>query len=216
MEQPETPKEAAPAPPPAASPPVKPELPDPKGALPIPDHFRLPFHGMVSTPTAVPSATERRYNLSRLQNRKRRRGFLIGLLVGQLLIIAMDLGGMWYLHAHPNVKLQAPVGVASIVFLGMAIGAAVMLAALALIFLALGLRACFGRGDVGLFTAIGRGLKRVVLTTLTLGVSMAVILGTAWVMIPGREWRPTLEFAKSQGLKAADRSAAALRSMFGR
>src|SRR5438105_1153692 len=109
MEQPETPQEPAPAPAPAAPPP-RPELPDPHGALPIPDQFRLPFHGMMSTPTAVPSATERRYNLSLLEKRKRRRGFLMGLLAGQLLIMAMDYGGAWFLRSHPQVKLQAPVG----------------------------------------------------------------------------------------------------------
>src|SRR5882672_2409952 len=155
MEQSETPQEPppAPAPPPQAAappapepapPPPKPELPNPRGALPIPDNFRLPFHGKMVTPTAVPSATERRYNLSLLQKRKRRRGFLTGLLAGQVLIMAMDLGGMWFLHTHPQVKLQAPIGVAAVVFLGMAIGGAVMIAALSLIFAGLGLRALFG------------------------------------------------------------------------
>src|SRR5579862_400298 len=131
MEQPETPQEPDSAPEPAAAPK---ELPDPKGALPIPDHFRLPFHGKMATPTAVPSATERRYNLSLLQKRKRRRGFLAGLLAGQVLIMAMDFGGSWFLRTHPHVKLQAPIGVPAVVFLGMAIGAAVMIAGLSLIF----------------------------------------------------------------------------------
>lgn len=216
MEQPETPRESAPAAPPEAPPPHRPELPDPKGALPIPDHFRLPFHGMVSTPTAVPSATERRYNLSLLQKRRRRRGFLIGLLVGQLLIVAMDLGGAWYFRTHPNVRLQAPVGVASVVFLGMSIGAAVMVVALALIFLALGLRACFRRGGTGLFASMGRGIAGVFRTALALGLSMAVILGTAWFMIPGAEWRPTLDFAKAQGRKALDHSKTSVGSIFKR
>ncbi|MBV8878787.1 MAG: hypothetical protein JO332_02375 [Planctomycetaceae bacterium] len=212
MEQPETPQAPAPNPE-APAPAPRPELPDPKGALPIPDHFRLPFHGMMSTPTAVPSATERRYNLSRMQQRRRRRSFLIGLLAGQLLIIAMDLGGAWFLRTHPQVKLQAPVGVPAVVFLGMAIGAAAMIGTLGLIFAVLGLRGLFGRRQASLATSTGHGIRRVVQTVLALGVSMAVILGTAWFMIPGAEWKPTVDFAKGQGRKAVERSKAQLRSM---
>jgi len=213
MEQPETPKDPAPAPPPAEPPPAphKPELPDPGRAMPIPDNFRLPFHGHMATPTAVPSAAERQHNLIRLQNRRRRRGFLIGLLAGQILIIGLDVGGLLFLRTHPQVTLRAPVGVAAIVFLGMAIGSAVMLLALSLIFTSMTLKAVFGKRDAGLFTAIGRGAKRLVATTLTMGVCMAVILGTAWFMIPGAEWRPTLEFARDQGRKVLESAKARLR-----
>jgi hypothetical protein len=202
MEQPETPKDPAPAPPPADPPPppaAKVELPDPGGALAIPDNFRLPFHGKMVTPTAVPSASDRLYNLNLIQKRRRRRGFLVGLLSGQLLIIAMDVGGMLFLRTHPQVTLRAPVGVSAVVFLGMAIGSAVMLLALSVIFTSLALKAVFGRRNVGLFTSLGRGIRRLVQTGLVLGVCMAVILGTAWFMIPGAEWRPTLEFARAQG-----------------
>jgi len=213
MEQPETPQEPSPIPE-SGAPVPKPELPDPKGALPIPDHFRLPFHGMMSTPTAVPSATERRYNLSLLQKRKRRRGFLVGLLSGQLLIMAMDFGGTWLLHSHPQVKLQAPVGVQAVVFLGMAIGGAVMIAALTLIFTVLGLRALFGKRRGGLATATGHGIARVFQTTLVMGLSMTVILGTAWFMIPGEEWAKTGLFAKDQGRKALQASKFRMKAMF--
>ncbi|HVR83947.1 MAG TPA: hypothetical protein VMU54_06510 [Planctomycetota bacterium] len=212
MEQPETPQEPAPAP--ALDPPAVPkELPDPRGALPIPDHFRLPFHGKMVTPTAVPSATERRRNLSLLETRKRRRGFLTGLLAGQLLIMAMDYGGAWFLRSHPQVKLQAPVGVQAVVFLGMAIGGGVMISALSLIFTALGLRALFGKRRVGLGTATGRGIVRVLQTTFVLGLSMTVILGTAWFMIPGDEWTKTGAFAKEQGLKVLAAARSRLKSM---
>jgi hypothetical protein len=197
MEQPETPK-----------------LPDPKGALPIPAHFRLRFEGKMATPTAVPSATERRHNLDILQKRRRRRGFILGLLAGQMLILALDFGGAWLLRTHPQVKLQASVGVPAIVFLGMAIGAAVMIAALGLIFTLFGLRALFGRRETGLIPAIGRGIRRVVLTSVTLGLTLSVILGTAWFMIPGPEWKPTTDFAKTQGRSAADAATSKVKSFF--
>jgi hypothetical protein len=200
MEQSEKPETAGPNPPT----PPRVELPDPQGALPIPDQYRLPLHGKMVTPTSAPSAAERSRNLEMLRRRRRRRGFLVGLLAGQLLILALDYGGTWLLRTHPQVKLQAPVGVPAIVFLGMAIGAAAMLALLALIFAFLGLSALFGRRKTGLATAIGRGIGRVFITTATLGVTMAVILGTAWFMIPGAEWMATRDFARAQGRKAAD------------
>jgi len=218
MEQPDPSGTPAPEPPPPA-PPVPPEpqarvdLPDPKGALAIPDQMRLPFHGKMVTPTSVPSAAERAYNLHRLQRRKRRRGFLVGLLCGQLLILAMDLGGSWFLRTHPHVHLKAPIGVEAVVFLGMALGSAVMIVALSVIFAGLGLRALFGRREGGLAAAVGRGLRRVVATVLVLGTSMAVILGTAWVLIPREEWRPTSEFVRGKARALAEASASTLRSL---
>jgi hypothetical protein len=212
MEQPEIPQEPAAnpqeVPPPASGqapvsePAPKAILPDPKGVLPIPDQFRLPFQGKMAFPTSVPSATERRINMDRLKQNRRRRGFLLGLLFGQILILALDIGGSLFLHSHPDVKLQAPFGVASIVFLGMAAGAAIMILAVVLIYGVMALRSLFARKNAGAARAVGQGIKRVVLTTLTLGVTMGVILGTAWFMIPHAEWNPTIGFAKEKGIEA--------------
>src|SRR5574342_76393 len=88
MEQPETPQDPVTPAEPAADPAAKPQLPDHKHAFPIPDQFRLPFHGKMVAPTAVPSAMERAYRMNQEQKRRRRRGFLLGLLAGQVLIIA--------------------------------------------------------------------------------------------------------------------------------
>jgi hypothetical protein len=224
MEQPEIPQEPAANPPqlpppasgpaPVSEPAPKAQLPDPKGVLPIPDQFRLPFTGKMASPTSVPSATERRYNMDRLRRKGRRRGFLLGLLFGQILILALDLGGSLFLRSHPDVKLQAPFGVASIVFLGMAAGAAIMILAVVLIYGAMALRALFGKKNSGAARAVGRGLARVVLTTLTLGVTMGVILGTAWFMIPQAEWKPTIGFAKDKGIEALGASKSKLKGLF--
>jgi hypothetical protein len=168
------------------------------------------------TPTAAPSAKERAWNLARQQKRRRRRGFLTGLLVGQVLILALDLGGELFLRTHPHFKLQAPIRVASIVFLGMAAGAAVLILAVLLIYAGMGLRSLFRPKSGGVVAAAGGGIKRVVLTVLALGVSMAVILGTAWFMIPAVEWKPTVDFARGKGVEALEASKAKVRSMFHR
>jgi hypothetical protein len=225
MEQSETPREPAadpagqgplPASDQPQEPAPKPQLPDPKGGFPIPDHFRLPLHGKMVTPTAVPSAMERAHRMAQEQKKRRRRGFLLGLLVGQLLIIGLDLGGEFFLRTHPHFKLQAPIRVPSIVFLGMAAGAAVMILAVALIYAGMGLRSLFARKPGGVVAAAGGGVKRIFLTALALGVSMAVILGTAWFMIPASEWKPTVDFAKDQGKRGVEASKSQLRSMFSR
>ena len=213
MEQPETPPEPASDPPPPPAPePAKVQLPDHKNAFAVPERFRLPFHGKMVTPTAAPSAMERAYKLAQGQKQRRRRGFLLGLLVGQLLILGLDLGGEIFLRTHPNYKLQAPIRVASIVFLGMAAGSAVMIVAVALIYAVQGARSLFGGKSGGVFA----GIRRMILTALALGVSMGVILGTAWFMIPAAEWKPTVDFAREKGVRAVEASKSKVRSIFSR
>src|SRR5262249_20239901 len=146
-------------------------------------------------------AVQRQANLDRIKKQRRRRGFLIGLLFGQVVIIALDLGGEFYLQTHPQITLKANIPVSSIVFLGMAAGSAVMVLALGLIYSGMGLRGLFGKRPV---RAAGRGIQRIVLTVLTLGVTMGVILGTAWFMIPGAKWKDTVEFARERGVSALE------------
>lgn len=159
------------------------------------------------------SAADRLKTLNREQKRRRRRGFLLGLLVGQLVIIAMDLGGTLFLRTHPQVKLQAPVGVPSIVFLGMAVGAALMIAVLALIFGAAGLRGLFRKASA---SALAGGFKRLFMTSMALGVSIGVIIGTAWFMIPQPDWLATVGFAKSKGAETVESSKQTFKAMWRR
>ena len=93
-------------------------------------------------------------------------------------------------------------------------GAALMILAVALIYGVLGLRALFGKKSTGVASAAGQGIKRVFLTVLALGVSMGVILGTAWFLIPRAEWKPTIQFAKDQGLKAVEASKSKVKGLF--
>jgi hypothetical protein len=55
------------------------KLPDHKDAFAIPDKWRLPFHGKMVTPTAVPSPSERRLHIDLADKRRRQRKILIGL-----------------------------------------------------------------------------------------------------------------------------------------
>lgn len=66
------------------------QLPDPKGVLPIPDHFRLPFQGKMETPTAVPSPTQRRYHID-IVNRRRRKRAILGILAAAEIGILITL-----------------------------------------------------------------------------------------------------------------------------
>lgn len=128
------------------------------------------------------SASQRLLDLHQLQQKKRRRGYLLGLLAGQVLIIALDLGGSLFLKTHPQLKIQAPIGVPSIVFLGMAIGAALMMVAISSILV------------------VQR--KGILQTLISMTVTIVVIIGTAWFMIPQPEWTPTIRFAQEKGLQA--------------
>src|SRR5262245_53832223 len=118
MDQPETP-DAAPAPDPKPSHP----LPDPGMAPQASPDERLPFKGKMEAPTAAPSATQRLANLERIQGRRKRKSFLIGLLVGQLVVIGLDIGGQALLNMFGGrVRIAAPIPVQALVFLGMAAG----------------------------------------------------------------------------------------------
>jgi hypothetical protein len=92
-------------------------LPDHKDAYPIPEKFRLPFHGHMLTPTAVPSASERRLHIDLLEKRRRQRAILIGLAVLELPIFALTM-----LRPSPAI-FPAALGAA----VALALGAALLL-----------------------------------------------------------------------------------------
>jgi hypothetical protein len=175
---------------------------DPWTSWQTPVEHRLPFNGKMASPTSVPSAEERLAVIQRTQKARRRRGFLFGLLAGQILIIAMDFGGELLIRLlHHKVRFQPPPGmsVRSLVFIGMTAGIAITGL---LIFLILGLSGAgyvLGRKKAGLFTAVGRGAGRVFKATWALGLTLGVIGGTAWFLIPRPQWKPTAEYLRSKG-----------------
>jgi len=154
-----------------------------------------------------PTAEERRAAIQEGQRRKRKRGFLYGLLAGQLLIILLDLGGGALLHVfRDKVRVNAPVTLEALVFLGMSAG--IVITALMILFV-LGLQGLgwtFGQKKVGFFTAVGRGIKRMFQAAWALGLTLGVIGGTAWFMIPGREWKPTADYIDAQKDRAVHKA----------
>ncbi len=202
---PPAPDPPAPADPPAeaAQAPSKVVLPDPAQAPTVPPEYRMPFHGKMASPTAAPSATERRAHLDRAQRARRRRGFLIGLLVGQLLVLGLDFGGGAALHLlRDKVTVQTPVPHQALVFIGMTAGIVITML---LILFVLGLQGAgwvFGKKGAGFFTAVGRGVKRIFKAAWALGITLGVIGGTAWFMIPRDQWKPTATYLQDHGQKA--------------
>jgi hypothetical protein len=163
----------------------------------------------MASPTSAPSATERRANLDRIQSSKRRKGFLIGLLVGQLLILGLDYGGRLALHLlKDKVKLQSPVPHEALVFIGMTAGIVITMLLILFVLGLQGMGWVFGKNQVGFFTAVGRGLKRVFKAAWALGITLGVIGGTAWFMIPRSEWKPTATYLEGHGRKALDKGKA--------
>jgi hypothetical protein len=178
--------------------------PSPLNSWQAPAESRLPLEGKMASPTSVPSAEERRTAILRSQEARRRKGFLVGLLAGQILIIAMDFGGELLIRLlHHKVRFQPPPGmsVRSLVFIGMTAGIAITGL---LLFLVLGLSGAgyvLGRKKAGLFTALARGAGRVFKAAWALGLTLGVIGGTAWFLIPRPEWKPTTDYLRSKGEK---------------
>lgn len=156
-----------------------------------------------------PDAHERLLKLNKQQRAKRRRGFLIGLLVGQLLILGLDFGGRLILTLLENrVQTNAPYSLEAIVFFGMASG--VVLTGL-LIFFVLGLQGVgyvFGKKKVGFFRAVGRGMVRCFKATWAVGLTLGIIGGTAWYLIPFPERDEMKTEARDRVLEARDRAEA--------
>ena len=154
-----------------------------------------------------PSAAERRAAIETGQKTKRRKGFIMGLFVGQVIIIGIDLGFHFLIPViEKKYQFNSPIPVQSLVFIGMTAG--IVMTGL-LIFFILGLQGAgyvFGKKKVGFFTAVGRGMKRVFKAAWALGVTLGVIGGTAWFMIPGPSWKPTQAYLVEQKEKAVDKA----------
>lgn len=154
-----------------------------------------------------PSARHRRGEIRKTQKGRSRRGFLYGLLFGQLLILALVFGGRALLHyLRGRVEIQGPLSLEAMVFLAMFAG--IVFTAL-LIFLVLGLQGAgyvLGKKKVGPFRAIGRGAARCFKAAWAVGLTVGVIGGTAWFLVPTSERTPTIDYVEDQGKKAIEKT----------
>ncbi len=137
--------------------------------------------------------------------RKRRWGWLLGILVGGLLVAALDFGGEAALARWSHVKLRGPLSLRAWVALGMIGG--IGLGAVLLFFL-WGLhsaRETLG-GKVGFFRAVGRGIKHFFQAAWAVGLTFGVVGGTAWFLVPPPERRPAVDYVRDEGRKALDKT----------
>ena len=143
-------------------------------------------------------------DLQKAKKDRRRRGFLWGLLAGQIVILTLIFGGRAALYfLRGRVTFNPPIPLEALVFIGMVAGIAFTAV---LIFFILGLQGAGyvmgGKKKAGFFTSVGRGIRRCFHATWALGLTLGVIGGTAWLLIPSAEREPTIDYVKDQGEKA--------------
>lgn len=176
---------------PSGAPTARPVAPEPDAYAPtlqvVPDKVRRL------------SASDRLADILEKQKKKSRKGFLFGLIAGQLLVVGLSLGGGTLLELFKDkIKVNAPICLEALVFIGMSAG--ILLTGL-LIAGVLGLQGVgwlFGKKKPG---GVGRGVGRVMKGMFSVGITFLVIGGTAWALIPKPEWKPTALYLRDQGLK---------------
>lgn len=152
----------------------------------------------METPTVPPmTAEQRRAEMNERQRTKRRRGFLIGLLVGQALVAGIIFGGDAILRLRPDIHTELPLRL--LVFLGVTGGLVFtgLMIGLLLFFQAVGY--VFRPRGKKFFVALGNGIRRVGRAALALGLTLLVLGGTAAATIPPADWKPHGELCLERG-----------------
>ena len=178
----------------------KPALPEPKNEYTMPEKRRMPLHGKVEPPSVQgKSARERLALMEENKKKKKRKGFLFGLWAGQLMILALSLGGERVLAFFPNHDVELPfrlvvfAGIAaSLLLVGMLIDLLLFFQALGCLFSPKGKK--FGR-------ALWNGIRRVARASFAWGATVLVFCGTSAATIPMEQWKPSVERMKVEGEK---------------
>ena len=158
--------------------------------------------------------------IQKTKKERRRKGFLWGLLVGQIIILIVIFGSRTALFfLKDRVQFNPPIPLEALVFIGMVSG--IVITAL-LIFFVLGLLGAGyliggkkGQKKAGFFTSVGRGIKRCFSAAGAIGVTLGVIGGTAWLLIPTDEREHTIDYLKIKGEDAYGTSKAWAEEKFG-
>lgn len=132
---------------------------------------------------------------------RRRRGFWLGLGAGALLVVALDYGGEWVLVLlSSRYRFHPPAGMSlrSAVFLGMIAGIALTGGGILLTLGWSGAGYLLGPRRIGPFRALARGARRLAQAAWALGLTLGVVGGTAWFLIPRPERPLTLEYLRTR------------------
>ncbi len=170
-------------------PPQKFPLPEPRLSLPVPSNLRWPLEGRMDSPTVPPIAiSARRNELQAALRRRRRRGFLIGLLAGQLLVLGLIFGGEALLKLRPDLRIDMPVR--TVVFAGVTAGLALTGVLIGCLLMVEGLLYVVRPKGKLFGTALANGFRRTGRAFLSLGITLAVVSGTAAASVPIDQWKP--------------------------
>ncbi len=166
---------------------LPPKEPDPPAAAPAVEVKR-------------PSRDERMDELARARKSRGRRSFLIGLMVGQLLILAVNFGVPWLVRAFPDrMRFDNPGRLPLLVFLGVTIGVALIGALIAILLFFSGVAAIFKGGS------LWRGIVRTVKAAFSIGVTAGILSGTAFFLIPKSQWKKVPDQSIEMGKQGWER-----------
>lgn len=170
-------------------PPQKLPLPEPRPSPPVPSNLRWPLEGRMDSPTVPPIAiSARRNELQASLRRRRRRGFLIGLVVGQLFVLALVFGGEALIKLRPELRIDLPVR--TVVFAGVTAGLALTGVLIGLLLMIEGLLYVVRPKGKPFGVALANGFRRTVRALLSLGITLIVVSGTAAAGVPIDQWKP--------------------------
>ena len=176
------------------------KLPKPKNEYGIPANKRLPLHGKMQPPTVHDlSAKERLWLMEENKKKKKRKGFVLGLWVGQLLILLLSFGGEALLRLFPNYNVELPfplvvfAGISvSLLFMGILIDLLLFFQAVGYLIRPKGKK--FGR-------ALWNGIRRVMRASFSWGITVLVFCGTSLATIPMDQWGSSADRLKEESVK---------------
>lgn len=173
-------------------------LPDAEEAPNLPQNMRWPLEGKMDPPTVPPmTAEQRRAEMNERQRSKRRRGFLIGLLVGQALIAGIIFGSDALLKLRPDLQTELPLRL--LVFLGITGGLAFTGLMIGLLLFFQGLGYVFRPRGKKFGVALWNGVRRVGRAAFALAITLLVLGGTAAATISPADWKPHGEMVVERG-----------------
>lgn len=146
------------------------------------------------------ATAERMARIGEAQKKKGRKAFLTGLFAGQLLVLGLSWGGDGLQSLLQGaLRLKTPMPVRSLVFCSMTAGILLTGAFIMMVLSIAGLGWFFSKKKAGFGTSLWRGIKRMARAAASLGITLVVIGGTAWLLITPEEWGTTSAYLREKG-----------------